>query len=61
MGVEDDLSKEEYAFNLTELDKWTLLQTDEEFKKHDWEDLKRIIGESIFYTPYYHDASVCGQ
>lgn len=34
------------AFNLTELDHWILKQTDETFKKHDWEELKHIIGES---------------
>ncbi|KAK2030950.1 hypothetical protein LX32DRAFT_585600 [Colletotrichum zoysiae] len=30
-------------FPLTEVDKWVLSQTDEEFKKHDWEELKEII------------------
>ncbi len=32
------------AFNLTDVDKWILEQTDETFEKHDWEDLRRIIG-----------------
>ncbi|EJP69230.1 N-acetylglucosamine-induced protein 1 [Beauveria bassiana] len=31
------------AFNLTNVDKWILQQPDETFKKHDWEDLRRII------------------
>ncbi|KAM3525222.1 hypothetical protein NHJ13051_004087 [Beauveria bassiana] len=31
------------AFNLTTVDKWILQQPDEMFKKHDWEDLRRII------------------
>ncbi|RSL40580.1 hypothetical protein CEP53_013282 [Fusarium sp. AF-6] len=34
---------EEPPFPLTDVDKWILSQTDEEFKKHDWEDLKGII------------------
>lgn len=33
------------AFNLTELDHWILKQTDDTFKKHDWEELRQIIGE----------------
>jgi hypothetical protein len=32
------------AFNLTEVDRQVLAQTDEEFVLHDWEDLKAIIG-----------------
>ncbi|KAI3020475.1 hypothetical protein CBS147482_2011 [Aspergillus niger] len=32
------------AFNLTEVDRQVLAQTDEEFVLHDWEDLKSIIG-----------------
>lgn len=35
----------EAPFPLTEVDKWVLSQTDEEFKKHDWKELKEIIGE----------------
>ncbi|KAM3531570.1 hypothetical protein MY4038_004445 [Beauveria bassiana] len=31
------------AFNLTTVDQWILQQPDEMFKKHDWEDLRRII------------------
>ncbi|EFQ25039.1 hypothetical protein CGRA01v4_06653 [Colletotrichum graminicola] len=34
---------EDAPFPLTEVDKWVLSQTDEEFKKHDWEELKEII------------------
>ncbi|UNI21455.1 hypothetical protein JDV02_007444 [Purpureocillium takamizusanense] len=34
---------EESPFPLTAVDKWILSQTDEEFKLHDWEDLKQII------------------
>lgn len=35
---------EDAPFPLTEVDKWVLSQTDEEFKYHDWEELKVIIG-----------------
>lgn len=42
-----DASTEESPFPLTELDKWILAQKDEEFKSHDWEDLKRVVGESL--------------
>lgn len=37
--------QEEAPFPLTDVDKWILSQTDEEFKRHDWEDLKEIISE----------------
>lgn len=33
-------------FHLTELDRHVLSLTDEQFKPHDWEDLKSIIGMS---------------
>ena len=33
------------AFDLTDVDRWVLAQTDEEFKKHGWEELKDIIGQ----------------
>ncbi|KAG6063158.1 hypothetical protein E4U32_001534 [Claviceps aff. humidiphila group G2b] len=33
----------EAPFPLTETDRWVLSQTDQEFKKHDWHDLKQII------------------
>ncbi|KAI0180377.1 hypothetical protein GGR52DRAFT_569122 [Hypoxylon sp. FL1284] len=34
-------------FPLTEVDKWILSLTDEEYKHHDWEDMKKIISKSI--------------
>ncbi|PWY71690.1 hypothetical protein BO70DRAFT_365091 [Aspergillus heteromorphus CBS 117.55] len=34
------------AFNLTEVDRQVLAQTDEEFILHDWEDLKSIIARN---------------
>ncbi len=47
----DDVDREpngsgESPFPLTAVDKWILSQTDEEFKLHDWEDLRQIIGEN---------------
>lgn len=32
-------------FPLTEVDKWVLSQSDEDYKLHDWDDLRHIIGE----------------
>lgn len=37
---------EEAPFPLTEVDRWVLSQTDEEFHYHDWDDLKNIIGKT---------------
>lgn len=34
----------EAPFPLTDVDKWILSQTDEEFKYHDWDELRQIIG-----------------
>jgi hypothetical protein len=31
-------------FPLTDIDRLVLSQTDEEFKRHDWDELKEIIG-----------------
>lgn len=39
-----EILPEEAPFPLTAVDKWVLSQTDEEFHKHDWEELKEIIG-----------------
>lgn len=36
---------EDSPFPLTDLDKWVLGQTDEEFKRHDWQNLKDVIGQ----------------
>jgi hypothetical protein len=33
-------------FSLTDVDKWVLSQTDEEFHCHDWEELRTIIGRT---------------
>ncbi|PSR83781.1 hypothetical protein BD289DRAFT_369494 [Coniella lustricola] len=39
----DNTTAEDAPFPLTEADKWILSQTDEEFKYHDWANLKDII------------------
>lgn len=44
--------KDPVPFNLTDLDRETLGQTDEEFIPHDWEDLKSIIGRFLHQTDY---------
>ncbi|KAK8049985.1 hypothetical protein PG994_011715 [Apiospora phragmitis] len=33
-------------FPLTEVDKWVLSLTDEEYTYHDWDDMKKIVGEN---------------
>lgn len=47
----EEVAKEEAAFPLTDVDRWVLSQTDEEFHLHDWEELKVIIGmdELLFH------------
>ena len=40
-----DAGAEEPPFPLTEVDKWVLSQTDEEYKYHDWDELRQIIGK----------------
>jgi hypothetical protein len=42
--------EEEPAFNLTDVDRAVLAQTDEEFAYHGWEELKDIIG--IYLPPF---------
>lgn len=37
-------------FPLTDVDKWVLSQTDEEFKYHDWDELREIISESRYWV-----------
>ncbi|KAG6033641.1 hypothetical protein E4U41_006850 [Claviceps citrina] len=44
MGDSVDTPNAEAPFPLTDMDRWVLSQTDEEFEKHDWEDLEQIIG-----------------
>ena len=41
--------EEEAPFPLTDVDRWVLSQTDEEFKYHDWAELKEIIGEDVLF------------
>ncbi|CAJ2506179.1 Uu.00g003090.m01.CDS01 [Anthostomella pinea] len=39
-------SPEEAPFPLTDVDKWVLSLTDEDFHCHDWEDMKNIVAEN---------------
>lgn len=43
-----DPAGQDAPFPLTEVDKWVLSQTDEEFKYHDWDELREILG--AYYT-----------
>lgn len=45
---------EEAPFPLTEVDRWVLSQTDEEFHKHDWEELKEIISKQLYLKSSQH-------
>ena len=40
----EKIAEEEAPFPLTDVDRWVLSQTDEEFHLHDWEELKAIVG-----------------
>ncbi|KAH7348549.1 hypothetical protein BKA65DRAFT_427596 [Rhexocercosporidium sp. MPI-PUGE-AT-0058] len=42
--------EEDAPFPLTEVDKWVLSQTDEEFHLHNWEELKEIIANNKLET-----------
>src|SRR5688500_14509326 len=65
-----EVSQEESAFPLTEVDRWVLSQPDEEFQLHTWTDLKDIIGKLCsshcvtlllyFGITSYHNAIACG-
>lgn len=37
---------EDHPFPLTDTDRYVLSLTDEQYVKHDWNDLKNVIGES---------------
>ncbi|KAH9219765.1 hypothetical protein DL95DRAFT_358453 [Leptodontidium sp. 2 PMI_412] len=49
-GSKKEAVEEEAPFPLTEVDKWVLSQTDEEFHLHDWEELKEIIANNKLET-----------
>lgn len=42
-------------FPLTEVDKWVLSQSDEDYKLHDWDNLRHIIGVWIRALHVYQD------
>lgn len=48
---------EDAPFPLTDVDRWVLSQTDEEFKYHDWEELREIIGA---WDPFPQQQVSCG-
>lgn len=48
----------EHPFQLTDLDREILAQTDEEYKYHDWEELKELLGTKS--TPNVTDKTVPG-
>lgn len=43
---------ENSPFPLTEVDRWVLSQTDEEFHLHDWEELQEIVGKEGLIHSY---------
>jgi hypothetical protein len=43
-------TEEEPPFPLTDIDRWVLSQTDEEFHLHNWDELREIIGREIFIS-----------
>jgi len=49
---------EDSPFPLTDIDRWVLSQTDEEFHLHTWDELKEIIGEHIYSCVQFHLAKV---
>jgi len=49
-SVKKAVGEEDHPFPLTEVDKWVLSQTDEEFHMHDWEELKEIIATNKLET-----------
>ncbi|CZT07264.1 hypothetical protein WAI453_012970 [Rhynchosporium graminicola] len=42
--------EEDHPFPLTDVDRWVLSQTDEEFHLHDWDELKEIIATNKLET-----------
>lgn len=44
---------EESPFPLTDVDRWVLSQTDEEFHLQTWDDLKEIIGKKLSLILHY--------
>ena len=55
MATNPEASGVELPFNLTDLDRMILNQTDEEYVPHSWEELKGIIGMgSLFRLAVFH-------
>lgn len=49
VAQEGAVAAENSPFPLTDLDRRVLSQTDEEYVKHGWQDLKRVIGELVYF------------
>jgi hypothetical protein len=49
-----EIASEEAPFPLTDVDRWVLSQTDEEFTHHTWDELRQLIRttNSLFATKY---------
>lgn len=47
MGEND--ATRDMPFPLTDVDKWVLSQTDEEFTYHDWDELRSLIRMAIYF------------
>ncbi|KAL7626214.1 hypothetical protein AAE478_002984 [Parahypoxylon ruwenzoriense] len=44
--IQPKAASEDAPFPLTDVDKWVLSLTDEEYHYHDWDDMRKIIGEN---------------
>lgn len=44
---------EDPPFPLTDVDKWVLSLTDEEFHYHDWNDMRKIVGMHVLQISIY--------
>ena len=53
MGSNQPLPQEDSPFPLTDVDRWVLSQTDEEFHLHTWTELKDIIGKFTFLFLFF--------
>ena len=62
-GDQEKALEEEAPFPLTETDRWVLSQTDEEFRRHTWDELKEIIGTTFLpflaYSRQSHPELAC--
>jgi hypothetical protein len=50
-AVASSVPVEDSPFPLTDTDKYVLSLTDEEYQYHYWDELREIIGKSIYISP----------